>query len=216
MAENKKSFILYTDLIHVVRKLALKDRENKTNYAGELFLHILEYVNDTDPIPINFIVEMAFEPIKQTLKRDLMKYKIYIEKQRENGRRGGRPKKTKKPNPLPENPSQPKKADSDSDSVNDINKRKEIKEKVAFDECAPSNLDDFRDFLDYWFEHGTNDKKMRFEKEKSFSWSRRWKLWLKNKEKWKKEKSFAKKEKDRRSAYEIIQQVRNGTYGIDN
>ncbi len=119
MAENKKSFILYTDLIHVVRKLVLKDRENKTNYAGELFLHILEYVNDTDPIPINFIVEMAFEPIKQTLKRDLMKYKIYIEKQRENGRRGGRPKKTKKPNPLSGNPSQPKKADSDNVNVND-------------------------------------------------------------------------------------------------
>ena len=57
---------------------------------------------------------------------------------------------------------------------------------------------------------------MRFEKEKSFSWSRRWKLWLRNKEKWKKEKSFAKKEKDRRPAYEIIQQVKNGTYGIDN
>ena len=57
---------------------------------------------------------------------------------------------------------------------------------------------------------------MRFEKERSFSWSRRWKLWLRNKEKWKKEKSFAKKEKDRRPAYEIIQQVKNGTYGIDN
>jgi hypothetical protein len=106
--------------------------------------------------------------------------------------------------------------DNVNNNVNDITKRKEIKEKVAFDECAPSNLDDFRDFLDYWFEHGTNDKKMRFEKEKSFSWPRRWKLWLKNKEKWKKEKSFAKKEKDRRPAYEIIQQVKNGTYGIDN
>ena len=216
MAENKKSFILYTDLIHVVRKLVLKDRENNTNYAGELFLHILEYVNDTGPIPINFIVEMAFAPIKQTLKRDLIKYKIYIEKQRENGRRGGRPKKAKKPNPLSVNPTQPKKAVSDSDNVNDITKRKEIKEKVAFEECEPSNLYDFRDFLDYWFEHGTNDKKMRFEKERSFSWTRRWKLWLRNKEKWKKEKSFAKKEKDSRPAYEIIQQVKNGTYGIDN
>ena len=85
MAENKKSFILYTDLIHVVRKLVSKDRKDKTNYAGELFLHILQYVNDTDPIPINFIVEMAFEPIKQTLKRDLIKYKVSIKKQSESG-----------------------------------------------------------------------------------------------------------------------------------
>jgi hypothetical protein len=85
MAENKNGFILYTDLVHVVRKLVLKDRENKTNYAGELFLHILEYVNDTDPVPINFIVDMAFEPIKQTLKRDLIKYRLSIKKQSESG-----------------------------------------------------------------------------------------------------------------------------------
>ena len=76
MAENKNSFVLYCDLVHVVRKLVQQDRENKTNYAGELFLHILEYVNDNDPIPINFIVDMAFEPIKQQLKRDLKKYEI--------------------------------------------------------------------------------------------------------------------------------------------
>lgn len=76
MADGKKSFILYADLIHVVKKLVLKDRENKTNWAGELFLHILEYVNDNDPVPIDFIVEMTFEPIKLSLKRDLQKYAI--------------------------------------------------------------------------------------------------------------------------------------------
>jgi len=74
MAEEKNSFILYTDLINVVSKLVLKDRENGTNYGGELFLLILQYVNDLNPIPINFIVEMAFEPIKLQLKRDLVKY----------------------------------------------------------------------------------------------------------------------------------------------
>jgi hypothetical protein len=71
MAENKKSFILYADLVTVIRKLIEKDRLNKTNYTGELFLHILEYVNDNNPIPVDFIVDMAFEPIKQQLKRDL-------------------------------------------------------------------------------------------------------------------------------------------------
>ena len=39
MAEGKKSFVLYVDLIHSIRKLVLKDREDNTNNAGELFLH---------------------------------------------------------------------------------------------------------------------------------------------------------------------------------
>ena len=100
MAKDKKSFILYADLITVVTKLVLKDRENKTNYAGELFLTILEFVNDKEPIPVDFIVEMAFEPIKLSLKRDLKKYETYIEKQVANGKKGGRPKKTEITQPL--------------------------------------------------------------------------------------------------------------------
>jgi len=86
MANDKKSFILYTDLITVVEKLIIKDRDNKTNYSGELFYHILQYVNDQDPIPIDFIVEMAFEPIKLQLKRDLKRYENIREKRSEAGK----------------------------------------------------------------------------------------------------------------------------------
>lgn len=89
MAENKKSFILYADLIHVVKKLVNQDRENKTNYGGELFLHLLEYVNDTNPIPINFIIDMAFEPIKQQLKRDLRNWDGVKSVRSEIGKIGG-------------------------------------------------------------------------------------------------------------------------------
>lgn len=108
MAENKKSFILYADLLTVVKMLVEKDRINKTNYGGELFLIILEYVNDLNPIPIDFIVEMAFEPIKLQLKRDLIKWSEFREKQSENGKKGGRPKKDMDNldnNINPENPS---------------------------------------------------------------------------------------------------------------
>lgn len=89
MADNKKAFILYADLIHVVRKLVEQDRKDKTNHAGELFLHILEYVNDLNPIPINFIVDMAAEPIKQQLKRDLQKWEVKSERRSEAGKKGG-------------------------------------------------------------------------------------------------------------------------------
>lgn len=105
MAENKKSFILYADLISVIKKLVEKDRENKTNYAGELFLHILEYVNDNNPVPVDFIVEMSFEPIKLQLKRDLVKWIEFREKQSENGKKGGRPTKATDKIENPKNPS---------------------------------------------------------------------------------------------------------------
>jgi hypothetical protein len=37
-----------------------------------------------------------------------------------------------------------------------------------------------RDFFDYWAEHGPNDTKLRFEKEKTFGLSRRMSSWKKN------------------------------------
>ncbi len=98
MAVNKKSFILYSDLITVVEKLIKKDRENKTNYSGELFFHILQYVNDKEPVAIDFIVEMAFEPIKQQLKRDLKRYENIREKRSEAGKISAELRKQKSTN----------------------------------------------------------------------------------------------------------------------
>lgn len=118
MAEGKKSFVLYSDLIHTVKKMP-KDK------AGELFLTILEYVNDEDPKIEDMVIDLVFEPIKQQLKRDLKKWNVYIEKQRENGLKGGRPNKTKetqKTQAFLKNPVQPKKADNVNVSVN-VNER---------------------------------------------------------------------------------------------
>jgi hypothetical protein len=72
--EEKKSFILYADLIHVIEKL---DDEN----AGKLFKHILAYVNDLQPDPDNIVIELVFEPIKQQLKRDLKRWEKKKDKQ---------------------------------------------------------------------------------------------------------------------------------------
>lgn len=67
MAENKKSFILYCDQKGVWDKL---DNEQ----AGRLIKHVLAYVNDENPSAPDFITELAFEPIKQQLKRDLKEW----------------------------------------------------------------------------------------------------------------------------------------------
>jgi hypothetical protein len=43
-------------------------------------------------------------------------------------------------------------------------------------------------FIEYWLEHGENDRKLRFEKETSFGFNRRFKLWLENSNNWKTKK----------------------------
>lgn len=61
------------------------------------------------------------------------------------------------------------------------------------------------EFYKYWTEHGERDRKMRFEKEKSFNINLRLEKWLKNSIEWGKEKNSAKKEK-KLSASEILRQ----------
>jgi len=85
MAENKKSFLLYCDLIHTVEMLS-------NEKAGELFNHILKYVNDENPVSDDMEIKLAFMPIKQALKRDLVKYEGIVERNRVNGSKGGRPR----------------------------------------------------------------------------------------------------------------------------
>jgi hypothetical protein len=89
MAQGKKSFLLYCDYIHTIEKLT--DQQ-----AGKLFKHILQYVNDQDPQLDDLLLDIAFEPIKQQLKRDLKKYEGIVQRNTDNGKKGGRPKGGKK------------------------------------------------------------------------------------------------------------------------
>lgn len=80
MANDKKSFLLYCDLIHTVEQLT-------DEQAGDLFKHILRYVNDQQPQTDNVITRIAFEPIKQSLKRDLQKYEDIRKRNQDNARK---------------------------------------------------------------------------------------------------------------------------------
>jgi hypothetical protein len=122
MAKDKKSFLLYCDIIHTVEKMP-------TEKAGELFKHILQYVNDQDPTTDDLIVQLVFEPIKQQLKRDLRKYEDFIEKQRDNGKRGGRPRKPNETQITQPFIEKPKKADTDTDTDTD---KESVKGKRKF------------------------------------------------------------------------------------
>ena len=93
MAEEKKSFILYGDILNTVSKLP-------DEVAGKLFKIILEYVNDMNPVIEDLLLQIAFEPIKLQLKRDLIKWEEFRKRQSENGKKGGRPV-------IPANPKNP-------------------------------------------------------------------------------------------------------------
>lgn len=82
MAEGKKSFILYTDYITTIEELS--DEE-----AGLWVKHLFRYVNDKDPQLNDRIVKLAFEPIKQQLKRDLKDWEGIKVKRAEAGKIGG-------------------------------------------------------------------------------------------------------------------------------
>lgn len=81
MAENKKSFVLYADLLHTVEQLP-------DETAGKLFKIILEYVNDENPEPGDLLLKVAFEPIKRQLKRDLKEWEDARNKRSEGGKKG--------------------------------------------------------------------------------------------------------------------------------
>ena len=125
MAEGKKSFQLYTDLIdfvngsnvHNVEVEPMTDEE-----AGRLFKWILEYVNDLHP-PIPKDIKYVVAIVKRQLDDDLESWKKQCEVNRKNGALGGRPKKPKETQEnqigftkTQENPQKP-----DKDKDKDIN-----------------------------------------------------------------------------------------------
>ena len=126
MAEDKKKVIVYSDWIDLFE--ALEDDE-----AGRLIKHFFRYINDLDPTS-DRLTEISFIPIKQTLKRDLQSWNEKRNKNSQNGKLGGRPKKSEekptKANGFLEKPTKAKKAVSDSVSVSDnvILLEKETKE----------------------------------------------------------------------------------------
>lgn len=89
MAEGKRSVIIYSDLIHTVKKMS-------NEKAGVLFNVILEYINDLNPVIIDETIDLVFEPIKQQMKRDLKKWEAIKEKRSDAGKASAEAKKAQK------------------------------------------------------------------------------------------------------------------------
>lgn len=82
MAENKKSIVVYADWIDQFESLSNEE-------AGRLIKHFFRYVNDLNPIAEDRITEIAFLPLKTTLKRDLEKWNSKSSQRAERARLAG-------------------------------------------------------------------------------------------------------------------------------
>jgi len=69
MAKDKKSFVLYADLLKSIEHLTNEEK-------GILFNHLLEYVNDKNPILTDRLILTAWKPIELQLKRDLQEWEV--------------------------------------------------------------------------------------------------------------------------------------------
>lgn len=179
--ENKKGFLLYADIETTVKKL-------NDEYAGKLFKLILAYVNDQNPTTEDILLEVAFEPIKQQLKRDLDKWTDIKTKRSIAGKISAEKKKQQKATKSTNVKSVKQKVTHSTVSVNDnvnvnVNVKKDIyKRRDIFKDkmkkyASKYPKDMLNSFYLYWTEANSDKSKMRFEKQEVFEIGRRLSAW---------------------------------------
>jgi hypothetical protein len=184
MATNKKGFMLYADQQELFNQLS-------NEQAGQLIKHVFSYVNDENPKTDSLIINLAFTPIKQQLKRDLIKWEASADRSRINGAKGGRPPKQNKPSGLINNPEEPKEPDTVNVTVNDtVTVKDKVTNNINIRETEFKNslqpfLEEFgsdtlNNFYLYWTEKKPKGRKMLFEMQKTFDIRRRLDRWSNN------------------------------------
>ena len=213
MAEDKKSFVLYADLIHTVKKMP-KDKQ------GDLFMTILAYVNDENPVVDDLLIDLVFEPIKRQMKRDLVKYETAKEKRREAGRLAGLKSGEARKVIVPEtNQIEPMRTNGSNREPNEhvnvnatVNGTVTVKEinnnidtrKLKFAQSLIPFIDIYgkelvRDFCDYWSEPNKSNTKFRQELEKTWDADRRLKTWNQN--------NFGNSKKTKEESFDKLQEL---------
>lgn len=176
MAEGKNNIIVYRDWISTFETLT--DDE-----AGKLIKHFFRYINDLNPESPDRLTGLLFEPIKQTLKRDLRKYEAICLKNKDNISLRWNTKDTTVYDRIRSDTKHTDSdSDNDSDNDKDINKEKEKSKKEnrppleerqkAFFEEVGKHIDKYsadmcQAFFNYWAEP---DKKGRMRWELQKTW----------------------------------------------
>lgn len=107
---NKESFLIYKSFYEPIKYLS-------NEQLGRLLRAIFEYQINGN-LDIDEDIKMAFEFFKNQFRIDDIKYQKKVEANRENGKKGGRPKKTQNNPKNPVGKIKPKKADNDNDNDN--------------------------------------------------------------------------------------------------
>ena len=223
MAENKKSFVLYSDQRSIIDMLP-------DELAGQLIKHIYAYVNDENPVNDNPMVNLAFEPIKLQLKRDLQRWEEIKDGRSKAGKASAEARRNKIEQQatnltnvdfVQQTSTNPTVNVNDNVNVNVNDKKNNIEDrKLKFASTIKPFVEIYgkellKEFYEYWTEPHKTKKEMRFEGEKYFDVSRRLSTWAK------KEKNFAAKKEStpsRRStneAFDIVKQdILNGQLEI--
>lgn len=158
MAENKKSFVLYADLIKSIEHLTNEEK-------GILFNHLLLYVNDKNPILEDRLILTAWKPIELQLKRDLIKFEEVKAKRSDAGKRSAELRALKNEEQNSTNPTSVESVqqsstnptvndtvtvnDNDTVTVNETIKEKRVVNKFT----APTELE----VITYFIENGYNE-----------------------------------------------------------
>ena len=117
--KEKQSFIMYQSWSTMIRELP-------NEQAGDLIKAICRYQDDPEALPEDPVMIAVFLMIRDKLDQDAEKYAAICEMNRQNGAKGGRPRKEdrakkkasgfkKKANGFRKNPEKPE-SDSDTDS----------------------------------------------------------------------------------------------------
>lgn len=146
---------VYKDFISIAEALDNGQR-------GRLFLAMLQYINGIEPEGLSGAEYIAFLTIKNQIDRDQSEYSAWSETNRENGRKGGRPKK---PNGFEENrknrtvfeekPKNPKK-EKEEEKEEDKDKEKDKEEGESARACARETPPTVSMVMDYAREIGAD------------------------------------------------------------
>lgn len=153
---NKGSFVFYTEYREHLSMLPPEQ-------VGELMFALMDYqeTGEVPDLPKGSALAMCFSFIKKRMDKDNSKYEERCERNRSNGKKGGRPAKEtdnteteenpNKPNGFSENrtviseteenPTEPKKADNDNEYDNDSDNEEYIHTPTKARACAHAEVE---------------------------------------------------------------------------
>ena len=147
-AMTKDGFVIYKSFYAPIQSLSDES-------LGKLFRAIFEYQIHGVCVELPIELTMAFNFFKTKFESDNIKYEAVVERNKLNGRKGGRPLKEDAENETEENPKnpvgfeKPKKADKDMDKDKEgIGKDEEHSKKEGIDKSIPKKKAKFDVYAD--------------------------------------------------------------------